>query len=391
MKKESLSPKERMLIAMRNGVPDRVPVTPDISNMIPAKLTGRPFWDVYHRQDPPLWRAYLAAVRRYGIDGWFWYVGLGPSKAERRSYREEIVARTEDSYTVRTYCRTPAGELWQETVYRRDNPPAVTRKYIKDLRRDFKHLPFFFPDPAQSDDAEFQEAKKAAGDDAAVGFWINYPALMFDLRDGQENCYYDYYDHHDLLKEWEEMWDAWAVRYTERALDAKPDFIQTGHSGTLTLQSPEIFRDIGLRTLQKITRLCRQAGVPTMLHSCGKEAELVRICAEETDLCAINPLEPAPMGDCDLGEIKRLYGRRLALMGNVGTTTPMLTGTPDEVEAEVRRCLAQAAEGGGFILSTADQCGRDTPEENLRRFVDAGRKYGRYDGDRLALDPARPM
>ncbi|MGE5599532.1 MAG: hypothetical protein ACM3XS_09150, partial [Bacteroidota bacterium] len=253
MSDSTMSSKERMLTAMKNGVPDRVPVTPDISNMIPVKLTGKPFWDVYYHEDPPLWRAYLDAVHRYGIDGWFWYVGLGPSKAEQRRFRDEIIERSAEKLVVRTYCETPAGELWQETVYRRDNPPVITRKYIKDLAGDFKHLPYFFPDPHQCGDEAFQEAKKAVGDSGIVGFWINYPALMFDLRDGQENCYYDYYDRHDLLKEWEDMWDRWAIRYLERALDAKPDFIQTGHSGTLTLQSPEIFRDIGLTTLKKIT------------------------------------------------------------------------------------------------------------------------------------------
>ena len=42
-----------------------------------------------------------------------------------------------------------------------------------------------------------------------------------------------------------------------------------------------------------------------MLHSCGKEKDLLRMCAEETDLDCINPLEPPPMGDFDLAEVKR--------------------------------------------------------------------------------------
>jgi len=42
-----MTSKERMLTAFRNQEPDMVPVCPDMSNMIPAKLTGRPFWDVY--------------------------------------------------------------------------------------------------------------------------------------------------------------------------------------------------------------------------------------------------------------------------------------------------------------------------------------------------------
>jgi len=122
-----------------------------------------------------------------------------------------------------------------------------------------------------------------------------------------------------------------------------------------------------------------------MLHSCGKQKELVKICAEETDLDAINPLEIPPMGDCDLGEIKRLYGDGLALMGNVHTTEVMLRGTPDDVEAAVKQCIEDAALSGGYILSTGDQCGRDTPPENIRRFVEAGLKYGQYDGSKPSV------
>ncbi len=72
-----MSPRERMMSAMANGKPDRVPVAPDISNMIPARMTGKPFWDIYLHDDPPIWKAYLDAVERLGIDGWFIYADMG--------------------------------------------------------------------------------------------------------------------------------------------------------------------------------------------------------------------------------------------------------------------------------------------------------------------------
>ncbi len=36
------------------------------------------------------------------------------------------------------------------------------------------------------------------------------------------------------------------------------------------------------------------------------------------------------------------------------------------------------AVGGGFVLSTGDQCGRDTPDANLFKLVEVARMYGRY-------------
>ena len=82
--------------------------------------------------------------------------------------------------------------------------------------------------------------------------------------------------------------------------------------------------------------------------------------------------------DCNLAEVKKLYGDRLALMGNLPTTTLMLSGTPEEVRRAAREAMDAAAEGGGFILSTGDQCGRDTPDENLFAMVDEARNYGVY-------------
>ena len=137
-------------------------------------------------------------------------------------------------------------------------------------------------------------------------------------------------------------------------LKAKPDFLMIGASGAMTLQSPQIFRHLSLRTLQKVTSLPKDAGVPSLLHSCGMERALVEICANETDLSCIEPLEIPPMGDCDLAEIKRKFGGRLALKGNIHTTDVMLRGTPEDVRRESRRCIEAAAEGGGFVLSTGD-------------------------------------
>jgi uroporphyrinogen decarboxylase len=84
------------------------------------------------------------------------------------------------------------------------------------------------------------------------------------------------------------------------------------------------------------------------------------------------------MGDCDLAKLKRLYGDKIVLKGNLHTTDPMLRGTVEDVIRESRKAIDDAAAGGGFILSTGDQCGRDTPEENLRAMVETARTYGRY-------------
>ena len=162
------------------------------------------------------------------------------------------------------------------------------------------------------------------------------------------------------------------------ALDEKPDFLFCGDSGTLIFQSLEIFRELALPILKRVTELAYDLGIATHVHSCGPEAELVKVAAEETRLTIIEPLEISPMGNCNLALLKKLYGRKLILKGNLHTTDVMLYGSVQDVIVASKRAIDDAAHGGGFILSTGDQCGRDTPDANIFAMVETARTYGRY-------------
>jgi uroporphyrinogen decarboxylase len=79
-----------------------------------------------------------------------------------------------------------------------------------------------------------------------------------------------------------------------------------------------------------------------------------------------------------LRDLKRLYGKKLVLKGNLHTTEVMLKGTSADVIEASKRAIDDAAEGGRFILSTGDQCGRDTPEENIFAMIETAKIYGKY-------------
>ena len=130
--------------------------------------------------------------------------------------------------------------------------------------------------------------------------------------------------------------------------------------------------------LKRVTEMAFELGIPTHIHSCGPERMLVKMAAEETRLTVIDPLEIPPMGDCNLAELKRLYGDKSVLKGNLHTTDVMLNGTVEEVVCASKRCIDDAAAGGGFILSTGDQTPRDAPLENIFAVVETARSYGRY-------------
>ena len=63
-----MTSKERLRTLLSGEIPDCVPVAPDFSNMIPARRTGKPFWDLYLYNDPPIWEAFIDTAKYFDID-----------------------------------------------------------------------------------------------------------------------------------------------------------------------------------------------------------------------------------------------------------------------------------------------------------------------------------
>ncbi|OIO00637.1 hypothetical protein COY52_03760 [Candidatus Desantisbacteria bacterium CG_4_10_14_0_8_um_filter_48_22] len=380
-----MTSKERMLTAMRNKQPDMVPVAPDMSNMIPAKLTGKPFWDIYLYRNPPLWKAYIDTVRHFGIDGWLASIdGQIFDDYPQPGYKTEnvIVFRNEERIITRVYSEKEKGKKeWSDfiTVYYVKDPPT----YLKASKIGMQAPPEKWwqiegVKPEKKDEALLAEVKEYMGDDGVSAVGCCPPQLS--NPEGGGYSVFDYYDRYKEVKEWSERATEDILKRLRKVLSSpsRPDFILTGGSGMLVFMTPKIVRDISFPALKKITTMCKDAGVPTQIHCCGPERALVEMCANETDLTSINPLEIPPMGDCDLAEIKRSFGKNLSLMGNLHTTEVMLRGKVADVKNASKKAIDDAAAGGGFLLSTGDQCGRDTPEENIFAMVETARSYGKY-------------
>lgn len=386
--------RERMICAMKGGTPDRVPAAPDISNMIPCKLTGKPFWEIYYHNSPSLWEAYINAARTYGIDGWFTYGQLDYKYPVSIQERCEVLSKTADRLTVRYTYETPKGELSKVVVYPSDNPPTNVEKLIKDLKEDFEKFTYLMQTPISYDGEVFNRQKKSLGENGIMCVPATAPGMhsLVDYFDGGlEAMTYALYDYPELFEELIDIYHKRSVKECEMAIDAGADSILTGGSGSITLASPKLWREFSLPTIKAVTHMCREAGVISGIHSCGIEMCMVEACANETELDYINPLEIPPMGDCTLKQAREKAGKRLCLMGNLNTPQLMLNGTANQVRLESLRAMLDAGRDGAFVLSTGDQCGRDTPEENLRAMVEIVQEFGQYplDVSRIESEIAR--
>jgi uroporphyrinogen decarboxylase len=79
----------------------------------------------------------------------------------------------------------------------------------------------------------------------------------------------------------------------------------------------------------------------------------------------------------DIRALKRRYGKRLCLIGNVDVHT-LAAGTPAQVEAEVAGLLRDVAPEGGYILSSGNSLAAYCRLENIRALVDTLQRFGKY-------------
>jgi len=121
---------------------------------------------------------------------------------------------------------------------------------------------------------------------------------------------------------------------------------------------------------------CHQANRPVGLHSDGDLTRLLPALVE-CGFDAIHPFEP-PLND--IVAIKKHWGHRIAVCGNIDLKATLIGGTPETVEAEVRDKAAQLAPGGGWLVGSSNSIPDFVPIENYQALLAASLKYGQYPG-----------
>lgn len=114
--------------------------------------------------------------------------------------------------------------------------------------------------------------------------------------------------------------------------------------------SPEIFSDVITPYLAKLCKGYRDMGFYTIKHTDGNIMPILDQLVQ-AEPHAIHSLDP--QGGVDIAEVKRLYGDRVCLIGNVNCGL-LTSGTDEEVMESARYCIKHGMPGGGYIFSTSN-------------------------------------
>ncbi|MFO7928248.1 MAG: uroporphyrinogen decarboxylase family protein, partial [Candidatus Humimicrobiaceae bacterium] len=143
------------------------------------------------------------------------------------------------------------------------------------------------------------------------------------------------------------------------------------------LISPKHFKKLFAPGLKKIVDLVYSHNMKYIKHCDGNVLDILDIMIDYCGIDAIQPIEPTGDEKMTLGWLKKQYGKKITLCGNVDCGK-MVNWTPGEIENEVKKAIKTAAPGGGYIISTSNSLHGGIPPENAIAYVKSAHEWGKY-------------
>jgi len=113
------------------------------------------------------------------------------------------------------------------------------------------------------------------------------------------------------------------------------------------LVSPRFLRQEWIPLIQRMLEPVRKLAIPIVFHSCGRLDGIIPMVLD-LGFVGLNPIQP----NCnDIYNIKKQYGHRICLIGNIDIAGVLSRGKPSDVNADVRRHIEELSSGGGYIVS----------------------------------------
>jgi len=193
-----------------------------------------------------------------------------------------------------------------------------------------------------------------------------------------ENFLFDYYRNPRFAERLIETCVKYNIELAKAMIDLGADALVTGDDYAYKkgpLMSPGHFRRFVAPYLKMIVDTSHQYSVPIVKHTDGYLWPVLDEIVD-TGVDALHPIEP--QASMRLEDVKERYGTRICIAGNVDVSSVLPLGTVEETVIEVKRCLKEAANGGGYILSSSNSIHDSVKPENFMAMIEAAKKYGRY-------------
>ena len=347
-----MKPRDRFLTALNKGIPDRVPIweliidEPVLSTILrkePTKTTSEKL------------RRYCELVDFLNMDGVTWG-------------EDQLMKKSGDTLIDEW------GIVWRPNVSGILYPVKGPIKSIEDIK---SYSP---PDPDASHRLESlgELIDRFRGERAVV--FLGHEVFEFShyLLGGMDKLFRLYYFNPELAIQLAEKVSEYKLRVIERAIKLGADAVVCGDdyaNDKGPLIAPKLFNKFLLPYIRKAVDLVHRLGKPYIKHTDG-DIRLILKGLIDAGIDALHPIEPA--AGMDIAELKRLYGDKICLIGNIDCGKLLSECSPKDVVEVVKETIAKAAPGGGYILSSSNSIHPAVKPENFLAMVNAAKKYGVY-------------
>ena len=341
-----MTPRERVLTALRREEPDKLPwIEGIVNNGIASAVCGEPInvdWSVAPDGFPTM---------------------SGEALAEEQKKVNRVLRKANLQFSA--FAPIFAHKMEKAD----DGSPVLVGDGMIKTRADFDQL-FKLPSPSDADFVEnarqFIAHKDAYCACACIRLGIGATLLSM----GIEAFSYAMVDEPQLIVDVHDAYADWTAQVVpimeEIGFDVVWAFDDVAfNSGPVF--SPAFYTE---HILPKERDVASAFSKPFIAHSDGDMTPLLEAWLE-LGQDAIHPIQPDVM---DIADVKAKYGDRVAIVGNI-FMNDLVNKTPAEIDAQVRERIEQVGRSG-YILSSSNSLTDDMKPENVLAMRDAIEKYG---------------
>ena len=356
--------RERFLTALACGMPDRIPMFETHFGLPFIREALGPDVSPYHNVDDE-----VKMSRITGLD-MVWSAPLGfTSFANIQQHGE----RYQDEWG---------------TWYGSDEsswPGAWMENFVVNNRQEWEQL--HFPDPRRPERvAQPKRALELVQGELAVVGGVRGPFSATWMLAGMENIGKWVLKEPDLLEEILGTMGRWNTEMGLFLIESGVDVIMIHDDWGMnmgTLVKPEHWRQYFLPAITAEVETLAATGTPIIMHSDGN-LNAIMDDIMQLPISALNPVQRN--AGMDIADIKRRWGDRLCLIGNISASLTLAHGKPDDVELEVLECMRDAGPGGGYIMAPDHSYHSAIPSANTWRVFETCKGYGNYPLDMAAIE-----
>jgi uroporphyrinogen decarboxylase len=272
--------------------------------------------------------------------------------------------------------------LW--TPYRRKNEKGeLIPAYSRDVKTRADYEELILDSDGQIADMkkylkEYKDAIAARNSKIGVsGLYGCISQTLYEFVVGMNDFMMMVYEDRDLIEQMLEESTAHFVKTTQALVDGGADFVWPADDvafKTGLFIPPKLMKEMWVPRMARIMEPAVNAGIPVMFHSDGKIDDVVEDLIE-MGLNCLNPMDPYGI---DYADYKARYGDRLCLSGNVDIEFPLSKGTPEDVDADVKKHMEILKPGYGYVATVSHSVVNYIPHENVIAYLNAIHKYGKY-------------